>query len=386
MGTTILLATTLALLLPPMDAGHAGAALLPSADSVLQVRLLEEGSGRPVSAATILLLDAAGNRRAGGFTAGDGIYRFRVRGNPGDELRVERLGYTPLTHALLTGDGGSVIQVVELRMETRPVAFPAIEARGEAQCVMDPADAGRTHALWDATRIALQAAELTETESLARYRTRVWQNRQNRDVTRIEGHTASVQITEGRPFQTLPPEVLAREGYVQETEQGERIVQGPDARVLLSDAFASSHCFRVVEGMGEEEEEEAAGETWVGLAFEPAPEPSDIVRIGGTLWLDEASGELRLLRFHFLWYEPRRRAWAPWGADSGGTIRYRVLEDGRWVVEAWSLRALSGMGTSGLFYDLGGNRRTLPDSSVSGFWYDAAGGRLLEVLDERSPR
>lgn len=385
MGSTILLAATLALFHPPEGAAGAGAPLLPAADSVLQVRLVEVGSGRPVSAATVLLLDAAGNRRAGGFTTAEGIHRFSVRANPGDELRVERLGYTPLTRAL-PGDGASVPQMVELRMEPRPVEFSAIEARGEARCVMDPADAGRTYALWEATRIALQAAELTESEALARYRTRVWQNRQNRDVTQIEGHTASVQVTEGRPFQTLPPEVLAREGYVQETARGERIVQGPDARVLLSDAFASSHCFRVVEGMGEEEEEEAAGEIWVGLAFEPSPEAADIVRIGGTLWLDEASGELRLLRFQFMWYEPRRRAWTPWGADSGGTIRYRALEDGRWVVEAWSLRALSGMGTSGLFYDLGGGRRGLSGASASGFWYDAAGGRLLEVLDQGSPR
>jgi len=138
-------------------------------------------------------------------------------------------------------------------------------------------------------------------------------------------------------------------------------MHGPDARVLLSSDFADSHCFRIVDSAGLEEEQ-AAGERWVGLAFEPAPEPASVIRIGGTLWLDRASGELRQVQFQYRWYEPRRQIWAPWGAGSGGTIRYRGLDDGRWIIEWWELRALSQV------------RR-------SGIWYDVAGGMLLEVMD-----
>jgi len=356
---------------------------LPAPDSVFRGRVVEAGSDRPVFSATVLLMDASGSRRAGGFTSSDGTFRLSVPGQPGDEVRVERLGYVTLVHAL-DGNVASVRQVVELRMERRPVEFSAIEVTAEARCDMAPSDAGRTYALWEATRIALQAAELTESEALARYRTRVWQHRENDDGTQVQGRTTSVQVTVGHPFGTLSPSVLAEQGYVRETDGGHRLVHGPDAGVLLSDAFASSHCFRVVESTGAEGEE--SDETWVGLAFEPAPDPASIVRIGGTLWLDSASGELRVVDFRFMWFEPRRRVWATWGADSGGTIRYRALDDGRWVVEAWSLRALSALATSGHWFDVAGDRRALPGALSAGLWYDVAGGRLLEVLDGEPPQ
>jgi len=340
------------------EAASLGTAL-PAPDSVLHGRILEVDSGRPVSAATVLLLDAAGNRRAGTFTRNDGTFTLSVGAHPGDELRVERLGYATLVH-VLEGDRGASPGRVELRLQPRPLEFSAIEVTVESRCNLDPFEAGRTYELWEATRIALQAAELTETEALARHRVRTWQHRENHDATRAEGRTWSEEITEGRPFETLAPAVLARQGYVQETEGGERIVHGPDARVLLSDDFAGSHCFRIVESAAEDGQPE--GETWVGLAFEPAPEPADVVRIGGTIWLEPESGELRRIDFQFRRYQPRQGDWANWGADSRGMIQYRALDDGRWVVDAWTLRVLSGTGGSGV-------------------WYDVAGGRLLQVLD-----
>jgi hypothetical protein len=371
MGPAMLLAAAVALFGSPGAAADAGAAegaatgppaSLPAPDSVFSGRVVEVGSDRPVSAATVLLVDAAGARRAGSFTLDDGTFRLSIPARPGDELRVERLGYAPVVHPL-GGDGAPVPQRVELEMEPRPVEFSAIEVTAEARCDIAPTDAGRTYDLWEATRIALQAAELTETEALSRHRIRVWQHRENQDASRVEGLTWADQVAEGRPFETLPPSELAERGHVQ-TDRDERIVHGPDARILLSDAFANSHCFRVVASTGAVEE--GSGESWIGLAFEPAPDPADIVKIGGTLWLDRASGQLRLIEFRFLQYQPRFSTWTPWGADSGGTIRYRALADGRWVVESWSLRALSGVGAPGL-------------------WYDVAGGLLLEVLDGDTP-
>jgi hypothetical protein len=250
--------------------------------------------------------------------------------------------------------------VFEVRLEPRPFESSTIEVTAESQCAMDPSEAGRTCELWEATRIALQAAERSESESLVRRRTRTWQYRENQDATAVEGRTVSDQVTVGRPFETLTPAELAEHGHMHETDAGERIVNGPDPRVLLSDEFAGSHCFRIKGPIDAHDVTEAT--RWIGLAFEPAPDPAGIVRIGGTLWLDQASGELRSLEFQYLFCQPRARAWVPWGADSGGTIRFRALDDGRWVVDSWSLRALSGIGRSGV-------------------WYDVAGGRLLEVLD-----
>jgi hypothetical protein len=340
---------------------HAAAviAAAPAPDSVLLGRVVEAGSNRPIPAATVLLLDAEGNRRAGGFTRADGTFSLSVVPAQGNVLRVERLGYLTLDQPVGM-DTPRAPGVVELRMEPRPFEFTSFEVTAESRCAMDPSVAGQTYDLWEATRVALQAAELTESEALARHRTRTWQYRENQDATAVEGRTWSDQVTVGRPFETLPPAALARQGYVQETDGVERIVHGPDARVLLSDDFAGSHCFRVEAPAPAPDD--TLDETWIGLAFEPSPEPASVVRIGGTLWLDQASGELRRLEFRYLWYQPRAGAWVPWGADSGGTIQFRALDDGRWVVDAWSLRVLSGVGRAGV-------------------WYDVAGGRLLQVLE-----
>jgi hypothetical protein len=54
----------------------------PAPDSVFLGRVVEAGSGRPVPAATVLLLDADGNRRAGAFTAGDGTFRLSAAPAP----------------------------------------------------------------------------------------------------------------------------------------------------------------------------------------------------------------------------------------------------------------------------------------------------------------
>jgi len=308
-----------------------------------------------------------GERRAGTFTNADGTFRL-VRSLGADaSLHVERLGYEPLSKPLLA-PGELPPGGLELALVPRPIALSAVEVTGQSLCSLSPDDAGQIHDLWEVGRIALRAADLSASESMVIHRTRTWQQLESQDGSRVEDRRASEQTGAGPPFETLPPSVLARQGYVEVDNEGARIVRGPDAQVLLSDEFARDHCFQVVRAPLEPTEEglsPPAGE--LGLAFTPAPAgdsaPDERVRIGGTLWIDATSGELRRVEFRFLRFHPERFTWVPWAGDSGGTVHYRALADGRWVVEAWTIRVLRGL-------------------ALSDVWYEVAGGELMEVLGE----
>ncbi len=158
------------------------------------------------------------------------------------------------------------------------------------------------------------------------------------------------------PSTTLPPEDLAARGFVRYSADGQ-VTHGPDARFLLSDVFTESYCFRVAEVPGLEEDR-------VGLGFHPQDEPGPEVRIAGTLWLDGTTGELDEVEFTYMRWSENAEAWRPTPGESGGFIRYRVLPDGRWVIDAWRIRMLTGAGRGGLVYDEAGG--TLEEVLASG--------------------
>jgi hypothetical protein len=110
---------------------------------------------------------------------------------------------------------------------------------------------------------------------------------------------------------------------------------GPDAEVALSDAFLSTHCFRVVRARG------VLGRgRRLGLAFAPL----DAVRatfLRGTMWLDESTSRLEQLEFEYAVPE-----WPPGIRAPRGDIRFDALASGGWIVREWemTLPVLAGFG------------------------------------------
>lgn len=344
------------------DGGSAPDRPVDEIASTFQGVVLDASSREPIASATVRLLDSAGERRAGAFTDQEGHFSLSVLPRVGDVLHVERLGFAPSVHPFEADVEAGAVRL-EVRLESRPLTLSAIEVRG-SRCESVPGDDGQTHELWEAARTGLRAAELSETEGLVLYRARNWEREESgaRDVLEVVSDEES--FVSGQPFRTLTAQALAREGYVVDTGEGERIAYGPGAKVLLSEEFIATHCFRVYPP--ESNDIQAAEEGWVGLAFEPAPEPTDAVRLDGVLWLDPATGELRSIEFEYRQWIPRREAWAPWLHNSGGQIDYRVLKDGRWVIDQWFIRVLTRLGANGGVYAV-------------------AGGNLLEVMPADGP-
>ena len=145
--------------------------------------------------------------------------------------------------------------------------------------------------------------------------------------------TAGVSRLASWPIESAHPDSLRAWGFVRQPPETERVTTaqtergpiyyGPDVRVLFSDWFLETHCFRVEEEEGD----------MLEVRFSPERR-RDRVEIDGRLILDRSSMELRRLEFEYVGL-PR---WVP-KEKAGGFVELRRLREGAWIPRAWALRA-----------------------------------------------
>jgi hypothetical protein len=287
--------------------------------------LVAADRGTPLAGATVTLLDeggkavaAASSRANGGFTlTAPAAGRYRVR--------AERVGHASTLSAPFSLAAGETF-TLRLAAESGGVQLEGIKAvAGDRGCVVNPRAGARTAAVWEEARKVLSATRLSERSAGTLYTIRRF--RRELDASTSMTRAAQEDTTRGRslvPFRSLPPEELARDGYVRR-EGRDNVFFAPDAQVLLSDEFLDGHCFRVVPGSGE-----AAG--MIGLAFEPV-RGRRLPDVQGTLWLDPASAELRFMEFAYTGLAAIAR-----GDSWGGTVEFDQTDAGTWIVNRWKLR------------------------------------------------
>jgi hypothetical protein len=132
-----------------------------------------------------------------------------------------------------------------------------------------------------------------------------------------------------RPFvAALSAATFVRAGFL--TQVGDmRTFHGPDADVLLDDAFTRGYCFRIADA-------DRARPMQVGLAFEPAERRRGRVDIEGTVWIDSAARVLTELEFRYVGVEPAEARFRP-----GGSVAFRAMPNGVTFVDRWALRVVS---------------------------------------------
>jgi len=321
------------------------------------LRIVDDETSAPVFGAIAQLLDERGDvvRRVLSDEQGRALFvsvpaaRYRVR--------AEMIGMATLESDVFDV-GGQAAVPHELRLVPRAISLEAIDVRAERRrCIARPTQEGLAVAtLWDEARKALSAAAITEEQGLYRYETMTYE----RDVdansgavlrdeeSRVEGYMRT-------PFETLPADDLVGRGFVR-TAGGELVYYAPDANVLLSDAFLDTHCFRL--------EEDPEATNLIGLAFEPLGRRGRVVDVGGTLWLDRQTAELRWLdyTYHNLDLEIR-------SASAGGRVEFQRMPAGTWIVPDWWIE-MPILGTR--FLDAGSSRLALTRMR-------RAGGRVLDV-------
>lgn len=238
-------------------------------------------------------------------------------------VRVNRIGFRALRSEPIRLEANDTYKL-ELRLPWAHAILPAISVVSTRECAV-PKDEGTTAALlWEQVNTALTANVLSD--SLAEMRLTV--TKFSRDVDshgeigrEIAGISTAVQ---GAPFHVPDPDSLAHRGYVFQLGR-DVIFVVPDAALLLSDAFVTSHCFGV---LGTATRDSSI----VGLSFHPKSERR-LPDVRGTLWVSRASGELRFLEY---WYTGLHGALRD--TALGGRVDFERVSFGAWIVRNWYVR------------------------------------------------
>lgn len=286
----------------------------------LSGRAMRAGVG--VEGAVVLLFDEHGGTRARTITRESGRFNITAPAPGKYSARVLRIGFAPTTAGPFVLRAGEATNA-DIELTGRAITLDRVTVTSRSECRVRPDSAATAFQAWEAARTALFATSLTKAEALSMVVSQT-QRTLDRDGSRV---LAESTVTErGRsvnPFVSLPPDSAAKYGFVTSSRDG-RTFWGPDAEILLSESFATTHCLRL--------ESQPAAAALLGVAFAPAATHRDFVDVEGVVWLDRQTAELRALDYRYVNLPLAERARA------GGRIDFRRLPAGWWVVERWSIR------------------------------------------------
>ena len=280
----------------------------------------------PAGGVVALLLRASNDSVVGrAVTATRGAYQLRAPAAGDYRLRLLRLGHQPETVGpFALRDNETIVRDVVL--VDRPIVLARFDVQRKDECRTRP-DSGKLVAqLLGEARKALLASVATslDGESTSEYQL-YSRSEDTRGRLVAPEQTRRMTRSSARPFNSLPPDSLAKVGYV--VADGDSVVyHGPDAEVLLSDAFAAGHCFGAVEGSGSHDGS-------IGVTFRPVAKPGGLVDIRGTIWMERATGMLQSVEYT---YDPL--AGDERGAGVGGEVEFWRTESGLWIVRRWNIR------------------------------------------------
>ena len=283
---------------------------------------LTEGEGGPAVGGTlVLLVDASGATAARTLTDAAGAYTLQAPAPGRYRLRVSRVGFSETTSPEFAVDAGQTVERA-LFFTARRSALEALEVRsgGSRRCTPRPREAA-TAQVWSEARKALEASVVGEEQHGYAYAFTQYRRELDPRGTVLADERQERQARGRHPFASVPVESLVADGFAQSKPDGV-YYYAPDARVLLSEPFLEGHCFHL----------QAAGDTLIGLAFEPVRgrDKTDVV---GTLWLEPRSGALRHLEYRYVNLPARVDA-----DGLGGRVEYERLPTGAFLVRRWWVR------------------------------------------------
>jgi len=299
------------------------AAGIPLAAQTVHGELVEEGTGAPIPAVFVVLVDSAGSDLAGSLTDAAGHFVLRAPGAGHYRLRADRIGYASTVSAAFTLSSHETKRS-RMKVHVEPVRLEVLNV-AQTQVCKRRSGSRQAYELWEEARKALEAANWTRKLRMYRYDAVIYQRALGTKSRRtVEEQTDSLHYAASVPFRSVPVAELRLRGYVAGAP-GAEFYYGPDADVLLSDEFQEDHCFWTRRGSGERK-------GWVGLAFRPIPSRK-LPDIKGVLWLDQSTSELRRVEFSYTGLKPRRGVPAP-----EGRVEFSRLSTGEWIVPKWWIR------------------------------------------------
>jgi len=310
----IVAASTIALALP------AGAQVLAGTvrDSVARV---------PVPGVVVILLDSAGGTVARNLTNERGDYRLPLRAEA-RTARFVRIGFTP-KDLPLAASGGAATRLDVLML---PLAnlIQAVHVTANSRCRVRK-DRAQALGLWEQARAGLLATIVAREENpgkvvrLGFYRVmdgnsdRIERQRVEQDSAEATGKTyVAAQAASDFVRFGFSTDSLASATYF-----------GPDADVLLNDAFAVAYCFEIADRAKSRPNQ-------IGLHFLPADHRKGRVDIDGTLWIDSVARALVDVEYKYLNVEAGAVRFRP-----GGYVSFRSMKNGVVMIDRWWIRVVS---------------------------------------------
>ena len=296
-----------------------------TAQTVL-IRVVDGEAARPMFGALAYLEDASGQTARNALTDERGRALF-VGIAPGRyRVRVEMIGMATASTELFDIAAGTTVSE-DLRLESSAIQLDGLEVELEAgRCRVRPGGEGLVVAeVWEEARKALSAASFTDQRGSYRYETMKYERQIDRGTGVILSEEQSRRDGYMRtPFESLPAEELAMNGFVQEAGR-EFVYYAPDATVLLSDEFLDTHCFRMADSRNEN--------GLIGLGFEPTGDDKTVPDIQGVMWLDPETAELKWLEFRYTYLDEEMTS-----PEVGGRVDFQRMPDGTWIVPEWWIR------------------------------------------------
>ena len=302
------------------------ATAVPARAQEIHVRLLNEETREPLAGVLVAALGADAALGPTVLATGDGIASVRVTGAGPYRLLIRRIGFAPVTTGLIAAPATG--ETLDILVPVHRITLGTVRVVGAASCSAQTASPSTgAQDAWTQVRTALEASTLTRYQRLvttAGYRI---QRQLRIDGTVDYADTTLLGKTGERPFVAPPPASLERDGYFRHRADGSEEFYAPDEAVLLSPGFTVHHCVSDVA----ETHRDATG-TLIALAFVPRDRDTRS-EIKGFIWIDSATSELRRIDFEYV------RVPLPAPADSlGGSVEFRHLASGAWIVSRWMLR------------------------------------------------
>jgi hypothetical protein len=285
--------------------------------------VLDSLTGAPVRDALVMLISEEGQTHARSLSVDGGAYAVTAPTAGRYVVRAKRVGFRPVQSESFDIAEGEVRTHIVLAPTVR-VTLPSVTIRANRHCRMKPGAGAEAFALWEEVRTALYQTSLAQRGDLYQTIARRWARELDTLARHVRADSSwTIQGMAQRPFVAVSMEKLDQVGYIERTADNHWLFYAPDAEVLLSERFLSTHCFSVVRG----------DHGLVGLAFEPVKKRK-VADITGVLWLDAESAELRYLEFKYT-----KLPWRISASRVGGRVEFEQLASGLWIVRRWHVRA-----------------------------------------------
>jgi hypothetical protein len=283
--------------------------------------LTDSSTREPITGAVVTVSDSTGRFLARGIAGADG--RFDVPRFPESKrIHVVRIGYRPIDGTVPAAD-----EMLDLRMRAIASQLATVTTSGRRVCPGDDANSQALQ-LWEQARSGFLAAVVARDARPPNLRLRYFRVERDPMLRRVVDDTVWVKTIVGdQPFiAARSATAFASDGYMRQRVGGDRDYYAPDEAVLLDEAFAGSHCLRVIAA-------DAAHVGDVGIGFEPVtPERDSLVEIRGTVWLNGKTLDLRTLDFDYTNLEPVKDG-------SGGSVIFQSMPSGVPMIVRWTIHS-----------------------------------------------